>query len=561
MKGMNCYIVAIVLSILAGKLDAQNWLWAKAPAETGDYTSVGKSTATDASGNVYVLGEFGGSTGSFSVGAPTLTPAPGGNLFLVKYDPAGNIQWARSPNADSSHPTGTGISIDGNGNIYIVGVFSGAKIQFGTVALTNTVGSQNAFIAKYNASGTPVWANCLTGGANAALGVNVDKTGKICVCGTFSSPSISAGAITMTNIGGAFDLYVLRYDTNGNCIWGKNWGGGGSTTNINGIYTDAACNIYFAGSSTSPSITFGSTTLVMPVPAAKYALIVKLDSAGIVQWAKQGTASSTVEVLGISGTSNGDIFVCGIFLYCPTLTFGSVSLNAPTVNDFAPFILKMDANGNPLWLRGATGGRASVNGFAVAADILGNVYGTGYFDRPLIFGATTLVPYSTSNNPFVVKYDPSGNFLWAVCTGGPNEDKSNAICTDLSGNAYVTGNFESHAIIFGLDTVRTPTVSDMFICKISGTVAGIESLTKRAYGSQVLPNPFKNSALIRSTEQIAGSVDFILYDQQGREVRKEKQITQPDFVFERGNLSPGLYFYSLMDAHQNTVGRGKLIMD
>jgi len=65
---------------------------------------------------------------------------------------------------------------------------------------------------------------------------------------------------------------------------------------------------------------------------------------------------------------------------------------------------------------------------AVAVDSAGNVYVTG-------FSYGTLSDYAT------IKYDSSGNQLWAARYNGPgnDEDRANAMAVDAAGNVYVTG--------------------------------------------------------------------------------------------------------------------------
>ena len=113
-------------------------------------------------------------------------------------------------------------------------------------------------------------------------------------------------------------------------------------------------------------------------------------------------------------------------------------------------------------------------------DLNGNLYITGYFDSPLlIFGSTTLTNASQGQGDiFVVKYNASGNVLWAKSAGGWYIDVGNGIAVDANGSSYITGMFNSPSITFG-NTVLTDSsgyfcgggqgCSDIFLVKYDST--------------------------------------------------------------------------------------------
>ena len=60
-----------------------------------------------------------------------------------------------------------------------------------------------------------------------------------------------------------------------------------------------------------------------------------------------------------------------------------------------------------------------------------------------------------------------GNIIWAKSAGGTGNDFSNGITTDASGNIYMTGSFGSSSITFGSNILINAGVnySDIFIVK------------------------------------------------------------------------------------------------
>lgn len=114
---------------------------------------------TDASGNVYCV--YTNQTGS---------PA---KMLLVKYNTSGSLLWQRfisGANADGARP----IAINSSGDIFVVGHTS-----------LEGSGLSDIFIVKYNSSGTLQWQRTLGSTADdTAKGVAVDSAGSIYIVGT-----------------------------------------------------------------------------------------------------------------------------------------------------------------------------------------------------------------------------------------------------------------------------------------------------------------------------------------------------------------------------------------
>jgi PKD repeat protein len=132
------------------------------------------------------------------------------------------------------------------------------------------------------------------------------------------------------------------------------------------------------------------------------------------------------------------------------------------------FIVKYDSDGNALWAKNA-GGTDNDYAFSVAADPSNNSYVTGFFFSPTItFGSVSLTN-AGSYDMFIVKYDASGNVLWAKNSGGYSI-AAQSIAADPagSGDSYVTGYFSDTTITFGstiLTNSNNNTSSDIFLVK------------------------------------------------------------------------------------------------
>ena len=445
---------------------APDFQWAKSAG--GSAEDVAYSVSTDASGNSYVTGYFTSTTITF--GSTTLTSAGSNDIYIVKYDASGNIIWAKNAGGNGQD-IAESVVTDSTGNILIAGYFASSSITFGSTTLTNA-GSCDMFIVKYGSNGNVLWAKSAGGSfLDFAQSVSTDANGNILVAGSFNSSTITFGSTTLTNVGSnTKDLFLVKYDSNGNVLWAEG-AGGTSHDEANSVSTDVSGNVYIAGSFSSSSITFGSTTLTNPGPSSKADMfLVKYDASGNVLWAKSvvGSGSSTDYATSVTADISGNIYVAGNF-NSPTITFGSTTLtNAVNTDNFEDiFLVKYDVNGNVIWAK--SGGASDEDHVASAkTDSFGNLYLAGYFrSSSIIFGSTTLTNANApTGDVLIVKYDSNGNVIWAKSAGGSNNDYAWYVATDASNNIFITGNFSSSIITFGSTTLNNSGANDIFLAKL-----------------------------------------------------------------------------------------------
>ncbi|MBB5332801.1 SBBP repeat-containing protein [Chryseobacterium koreense] len=200
--------------IFVQKLDPNgNFVWAKSFGSSvlNDY---GNSVATDASGNVYTGGYFGG-TVDFDPGSGTYSlTADVYDVFIQKMDSQGNFLWAKSfggPNDDE----GNSIALDTSGNVYTTGFYRGT-VDFdpgaGIYSLTSS-GNSDVFIQKLDSGGNFKWAKSFGGSGNdEGHSIAVNTLGDIYTAGLFFNTvdfDPDAGVYTLTSTGSA-DIFVQK---------------------------------------------------------------------------------------------------------------------------------------------------------------------------------------------------------------------------------------------------------------------------------------------------------------------------------------------------------------
>lgn len=251
----------------------------------------GEGIAVDVTGNIYVTGNFRGTT---TFGNLTLTNRVS-EVFIAKYDPLGKVVWAQKVEGGSGYDRGKEVKVDGMGNIYMTGSFRDSA-TFGDITL-NSVGYEDIFLAKYDGSGKIIWVKQAGGESNdGSAGLVIDGESNIYVTGSFIGTA-SFDDISLTSFGNS-DMFTAKYDGTGSVIWVKQAGGegdisyGGAYNDGLGIALDPSGNVYATGSFAELS-TFGDLAVNDP-------LIVKYDTDGNVLWVKGAEVESEYFVYGSS---------------------------------------------------------------------------------------------------------------------------------------------------------------------------------------------------------------------------------------------------------------------
>lgn len=200
-----------------------NHLWSRRFGDASAQSATG--VAVDAIGNVLVTGYF---SGTIDIGGATLTSAGGQDVFVAMFDSNGNHVWSKCF-GNSSNQAGAGVAVDPSGNVLLVGTFSGS-IDFGGGNLTSA-GSTDVFIARLDANGFHSWSK-LFGDASAQTGVAVavDGDGNVFATGAFSG-TVDFGGGGLTSAGST-DAFLVKLSAEGNYVWSKRFGDASGQTGL-----------------------------------------------------------------------------------------------------------------------------------------------------------------------------------------------------------------------------------------------------------------------------------------------------------------------------------------
>ncbi len=437
--------------IFFGKYDTLgNLIWAKSLSGSTDIYTNEEATniEIDALGNVYIAGTFSKFV-DFDPGPAnailyqTYNPS-GNNLFVAKYDALGNYVWAKNFGMSAFLGDKVVLTVDNIGNVYLSGFFQGTA-DFDPndgIASMTAIGYSDIYLAKYDSSGSYLWAKQMGGAAASAktLAIQRNTLGNIIIAGNFSAyvdfdPSAATAVLGGSNQG----MFFAEYDPSGNYIRAKNI----EVSAVNDLALDASNNIYLAGTIYG-TVDFDPSDATAEFTSALVSnFFVKYDASGNYMFAKLlyggGYDASYKPCLSVDSFNN--IYVAGEFT------------------------------------------------------------GTGDFDPGV--GVANLTSPNSNRDIFFGKYDVLGNFVWVNRIGDISEENAFSIQINQANDVNLTGTFGSTVDFDPGSPVHNLTGSGAFIAKYtSGSPLGISDNVTGALALTVAPNPSHGILNVACTEKL-----------------------------------------------------------
>lgn len=255
----------------------------------GSGSEWGYGVALDTLGHVYVSGETRSTSGIAT--ATSFQPNfAGGNVdvFLAQFDTAGARVWATYYGGSQRDIVGR-VASDGS-SAYIVLVTNSTGLA--TPGAHKTVPeNDDHMLVKFNAAGQRQWATYFGGpGGESDFNPNIitDMQGDIYITGvTGSTSGIATAGSHQLILGGDNDIYLAKFDPEGQVLWATYYGGSGSEENrmfIGGIAVDKQNNVLISGGTQSMD-GIASTGAYQPVLAGSFdAFVAKFSPSGERLW-------------------------------------------------------------------------------------------------------------------------------------------------------------------------------------------------------------------------------------------------------------------------------------
>jgi hypothetical protein len=512
----------------------------------------GVSDATVRDGFLYVVGFV-----------TTLDHSTRGYI-TIKYAPDGTEVWSRVYEGFVGHANNSdvasSVAVDAAGNVYVTGYSSQYVIEEFEVIYVD------AATLKYSPDGELLWERRFrgSGGNVQPLAIALDPAGFVYV----------GGASWMH---GGFNVFLLKYDVNGNLIWGQNRGQpGGQWDAAFTMALDPNGDVVLGGY-TQPGLLqdidvyvlkFASSGLFQwdwslfgvadveevidltvdsagnTYALAQYAppgtptslLTVKLSSSGNLLWSDvySGQSSTGDYAAGVELSPDGNIFVAGA-------AWENGSQNAMT-------LLKYTPGGQRLWVRSERGGYFTAECNDLAVDSEGAAYMTGF-----AFNDSEDFQYLTA------KFDGAGNLLWTAPWEAPEgrTDIAYHVRVGSGGRVYVMGDaWRGFASYFDITTVA-------YNQNASGTGAP-ELIGSGELSLGARPNPTRGATSLELFLPRSEDIDLSIYDAAGRRVRTlikgpansgARSVTWDGRSDGGDQVAPGVYLVRLTSKTGSQVAR------
>ncbi|MBX2909425.1 MAG: SBBP repeat-containing protein [Chitinophagales bacterium] len=343
-KNGNCYVTGTFSGtakfgsttltgggVFIAKLNSDGtFIWVKKAGSSSTGNVGGYGITTDKNGNCYVTGYFDGSS---DFGSNNLS---GSGIFITKLDINGSFIWAkRLGGLFGQNNYARGISLDSDGNSYVVGYFVGTQ-DFGIETLTSA-GSSDIAIFKISSQGNLLWIKQFgQNGDDRAYGISTDDGTNFYVTGSFMN-KITFGSTELTSRGDV-DIFITKIDTSGNTLW-VSQAGGESVDKAFAISTDKLGNNYITGTFKDVA-QFGNVNCTSVI-RSEDVFVSKIDANGNFIWTKQAGGGSKDEGYGISIDAQGNSYITGSF-FSDTATFGNIILTSNSFGD--AFIAKFNGS-------------------------------------------------------------------------------------------------------------------------------------------------------------------------------------------------------------------------
>ena len=558
-----------------GDLSAQTWQWGKSGGTTDSFNTLTeevKSACTDIYGNVYIVSDVA-STNSQIDGVPKQYYNMSFGLrdgILASFSCSGAYRWSKVIGGGYTDFVNC-VQSDALGNIYVLGQVDRGGTQpteipahFDTdltlPSSANNVNEnkQSVFIIKYNNEGVFQWlrmpeppnvSTSQTLTYTNTQDLQVDAQGNSYSLCHLPIGVYADGAYPVTISG----LNILKYDPNGVFL-------GGIPIDIQFANPRGLArmrrnhqtgNFYVAAKAYQSGFPSEYVTINGELQT-KAVFIAAFNSVGTFLWKKENLnpSASSDYLPGIAIDPDNNIYMAtstgpvnlgngnyGIDSFNGTPIAATVSFQVPL-----PFIVKMDANGNNLWLTSANRTFPTdliLNGEEITT--CGTMYNTTWQNL-------SFTSQNSSKHAYIARFNKnSGNIIAINTIGTTASDNGNALAIDSKGNYYLGGSFTATMTAGSSTLVNSGGDEDFFIAKFGTT--DCDFLAAEEFDQDVLrgyPNPVRGLFHLNNQE----SANYVLYDVLGAKIQSGA-ISQQGSI-DLSIIASGLYLLQLQTVSGKT---------
>lgn len=541
MKKHSLFILILVLYVLP--LSAQSWQWAKGGG--GDSYDYGNNICVDKNGNTYIAGMLEFYTAYFE----TIQVDVNGfnDMFIAKYGPDGTLLWVKQfggPNSVINYDSEADCRMmyDSITNaLYLTGKYY-TECYFGSYHFTTAPNDWNMFVAKFDTDGNCQWAK--TGGSNggdAGYATAVNPAGTVFLIGGCQY----AGIVDTIHVSAG--KYLAKFSRDGGCIYARKTFLGFAPTDIKVIEDD----VFIVGHTYDSIVSIDS--MIYNVHKNHERALVKLDTLGNVKWVKFFGGPENYDGWKFAIDRNGNCYIPSVFT-------GSLAVfeNDTLYSQgwYKYYLAKFDRNGNTKWVKtGNVVGGVQTNDIYCDNDY---IYMCGALTDSVTFGSYTVVQ-PTLWNLYVARYDSAGNCLGVINNA---EARGKGVTRGNDGFLYITGEY-LNTINFGLSTLVSNGSWDAFVAKVA-EFTGLNAVNKTPEGSQLIiyANPNSGTCNIQIPDEFMYEDNLVLsiYNLTGVLIQQQTlHLEENKVLLNLEAEAKGVYMATLSNG--KTVYSGKIIFE
>lgn len=548
---MRNIVLLILLFVLFGNVhsNAQYWQWAIQPQV--NYWAEPSAICSDGDDNIYVAGKFTSDSLVWG-GIKLLLQSASSNTvdgFLLKFSKNG-VPLLGTVIGTYVNDKINSVTVDQQGNIYIVGVNGGGDLRVGGVTMSTTCGANiQGYVLKLDSLFQPLWIKCLgndTG--DIPYNVEVDSGGYVYITGNFDEAAIYFDGVGVVNAYNTTnDIYLLKLDSAGAVQWVRGIGGNSDDVAYD-LELDPFGNILLTGQFMSDTLWFGNSFLPDASSGISSSFLCKLDTSGSLIWTIKAGGPGSGRCYGnsIAIDSVGNIYSTGAYTGS-NLMIDTIPL--PYYGTADIYVYKCDSSGLAQWVQTA-GGYGDDMGVNLALDEMGNTIVIGTFASTYLnlSMGTLYNTYFNSIDIFVISYDTIGDLNWATKAGGSVADYGVGVAIADQGGIYTTGKFVSSNFTAGAISLPPSGGTGMFLARIGSSATGLEN--EQSLPASIWPNPTNGNFRLSG---VPDQADVKLFSLVGIQVAEFNQVSSDETI--NLNLPDGVYILKVIAGGKTLVGK------
>ncbi|MBS4066028.1 MAG: T9SS type A sorting domain-containing protein [Chitinophagaceae bacterium] len=402
----------------------------------GSYSSIGNTeegkTAVQTADGGFVIG---GVTNSADGDLQSLSLIGGNDVWIVKTDAAGTIQWQKILGGTANDICNSVIITQDGGYLVTGATYS----SDGNITVNK--GRSDLWIVKLSSTGTVQWQKTYGGSfEDEGMAAVLSGDGGYIITGyTFSNNN----DVTLNK--GISDVWILKLDANGLLVWQKTFGGN-NLDQANSIA--AAADGFILG-----GYTYSNGGDVTGKKGGQDAWLLKINSSGTLLWQKTLGGNLNEYASSITVAGDGSIFMAG----GTTSNDGDVSGNKGGLDIW---VVKLSSTAALTWQK-CLGGTLSESANAITLHTDGSIFTVGYTNS----SNGDVSGNAGQTEVWAVKLSSTNTILWQNCLGGTGNEVGNAaVFTNDNSLAILGRTNSSNGDVSGLKGG-----TDFWLIKLSNT--------------------------------------------------------------------------------------------